>query len=273
MKQIGIIFNPKRQEAVDFSRKLHDLLKAKNVRTWHCSAWEPEKVKAQIPGTDLAVSVGGDGTILRTARAIIPELTPLLGVNLGNLGFMSELTAEQTLARLDDIVAGKGWLEERAVLEARLVSQNKAIFALNDVFIGRRSSARLVNITCKVDGELLAIYRADGVIVTTASGSTGYALAAGGPILHPTCKDIVLQPVCAHLSFSRSLVLPPNTEVELKLNTTHEGLVSIDGQVEEPLYNDDVVLVKTGEHTIRFVRFRPENYFYSSIDNKLNRKS
>jgi NAD+ kinase len=272
MKRIGIIYNPKRKEAVDFSQKLKGLLSRKNIQTWLCSAWEPAKAQKHVSGSDLIISVGGDGTILRAAKAIIPESIPLLGVNLGKLGFMSELREEEVTKKLTSILQGKGWIEERAILEARLYHHNKTFYALNDVFIGRRSSARLVSIECRLDNKELTTYRVDGIILATASGSTGYALAAGGPVLHPQSQDMVLQPVCPHLSFNKTLVLPPQTTVELKILTTHEGMLSMDGQIEEPLNNGDKIIVKLSHYTTHFVRIQPDNYFYQTLEEKFNRK-
>lgn len=272
MKRIGIIYNPKTQESIDFGNKLRDLIVQKKIKVWLCSAWEPDKARKDIHGSDLVISVGGDGTILRSAKAIFPEPTPLLGINLGNLGFMSEFNAEQAINNLDNVLNGEGWLEERAILEAKMLNSGKIFYALNDVFIGRRSSARLVSIVCKINNDNFTTYRADGVIVSTASGSTGYALASGGPVLSPVSKDMVLVPVCPHLSLSKTLVLPPNTTLELKLFTNHEGLISIDGQLEEQLNNGSTIEVKISANSVHFLRFQPKTYFFKTLDNKLNRK-
>jgi NAD+ kinase len=272
MKQIGIIYNPKNKDTVEFSGKLNDLITGKGIKTWLCSAWEPEKAKAKMPATDLVMSVGGDGTILRAAKAIVPEPTPLLGINLGKLGFLSEFNADEAIDRLPEVLEGRGWFEARAVLEVKTIPNNKTLYALNDVFVGRRSSARLVSVVCKVNGAILTTYRADGVIVATASGSTGYALAAGGPIIYPLNRDMVLQPVCPHLSFAKTMVLPFEASIELQLFTNHEGMISIDGQVEQMLKNEEGALMKISSHSLRFLRFRAENSFYNTLEEKLSRK-
>ena len=272
MKHIGILYHPKRKKAIDFSQELNNFLTTGGLTSWLCSAWEPEKVKPQLPGSDLILCVGGDGTILRAVRAIIPLPVPVLGINLGRLGFMTELNANEAIQQLPHLLDGNGWIEERAVLEARVTSQDKTLHALNDVFIGRRSHARLINIECKVDAEMLTTYRADGVIVATASGSTGYSLAAGGPILHPQSKEIILEPICSHFTFDKSLVLPPKTTIELKITTNHEAMVSIDGQVESKLVSGDEIAVKLSPYTARFLRLQPEAYFIKSLESKLKRK-
>lgn len=272
MKRVGILYQPKRIEAVDFSSEVERFLNARDICTWRCSAWEPDKAKQQVPGTDLLLSIGGDGTILRAARTVIPDSVPILGINLGRLGFMAELKAAEALKKLPALLNGRGWVEERAILEAELLSQGKKLHALNEVFVGRRSSARLVNIECKLGRTPLTTYRADGVIVATASGSTGYALAAGGPILHPQAKEIILIPVCAHFTFDKATVLPEKTSVELKVTTTHEAMLSIDGQTELQLQSGERIQVRRSPSTAKFLRIQPKTYFYQSLHSKLKRK-
>ena len=180
MKKVGILYHPRIEKAKAFSRELEKFLSSQGVSFWTCSAWDEEKAKSQAVGSDLILSVGGDGTILRAARAVIPQAVPIVGINLGNLGFMTELKAEEALGKLPRLLEGGGWIEERAMLQAE-PSQDKTFHALNDVVVGRGGSARLVSIETRVNGELLTAYRADGVIVATATGSTSYSLAAGGP--------------------------------------------------------------------------------------------
>ena len=147
MKHVGILYQPKRAEAVDFSLEVEKFLNADGIYTWRCSAWEPEKAKQFINGTDLLLSIGGDGTILRAARTVISDSVPILGINLGRLGFMAELKASEAFKKLPALLNGKGWIEERAIIEAQLPFQNRRFYALNDIFVGRRSSARLVNVS------------------------------------------------------------------------------------------------------------------------------
>jgi NAD+ kinase len=272
MKRIGILYHPKIEKAKAFSQELENFLKARDILSWTCSSWEEDKAKPQTADSELMLSIGGDGTILRTVRAVIPHAVPIVGINLGNLGFMTELKADEAFDKLPRLLDGDGWIEERSMLEAELPSQGKVLNAMNDVFVGRRSSARLVQIETKVDGEVLATYRADGVIVATATGSTGYSLAAGGPILHPQAKEIIFKPVCPHLALDRAVVLPAEAEIQLKVTTTHEAMLSIDGQVEMPLRSGDEVKVKRSLHVAQFLRIRPKAYFYSYLESRLKRK-
>jgi NAD+ kinase len=271
MQCIGILYHPKHKKALAFSRKLEKILRSEGISTWLCSAWEPEKASANIAGSDMIFSIGGDGTILRTARAVIPNIVPILGINLGRLGFMAELEADDVEAKLPGILNDKGWIEERVTLSANLLSQNKTCYALNDVFIGRRSSARLVTVDCNVNGKYFTTYRADGVLVATASGSTGYSLAASGPILYPEARDIILKPVCPHFTLDKSIILPSETVIELTVTTSHEAMASIDGQVETQIYSGDKTLIKVSQYTVRFLRVQPKNYFLKSLESKLKR--
>lgn len=273
MKRVGILYHPKLEKAKASSREIEKFLSAQGISVWLCSAWEEEKAKPQVAGSDLILSIGGDGTILRAARAVIPHAVPIVGINLGSLGFMTELKAAEALNELPRLLSGEGWIEERAMLEAEVVSQDKAFHVLNDVFVGRGSSARLVQIETKIDGEVLSIYRADGVIVATATGSTSYSLAAGGPILYPQAREILLKPLCPHLSLDKALVLPPEAVIQLKVTTSHKAMLSLDGQVESPLRSGDEVKVKLSPYVARFLRLRPKTYFYSSLELRLKGKT
>lgn len=271
MKRIGILYHPKRDNAIAFSRKLEQYLKTEGIPSWRCSAWSPEKARPEVAGTDLLLSVGGDGTILRASRVAIPECIPILGINLGRLGFLTELRANEAIDNLSRLLNGEGWIEERTMLEASVDRDNTVLYALNDVFVGRRNSARLVSVTCRLNGEQLTTYRADGVIIATASGSTGYSMAAGGPVLHPQSRDIVLAPVAAHFTFEKTLVLPPDTEIEMTVSTTHDAMISIDGQIEHPLKDMSSIRVKLSAHTAKFLRLQPEDYFYRTLESRLKR--
>ncbi|HJX03640.1 MAG TPA: NAD(+)/NADH kinase [Dehalococcoidia bacterium] len=270
MNKIGIFYNPRREEAISYSKDLAKLLTGKKIEVWLHSAWEPQKARPDIPGSHLIISIGGDGTILRAAKAIIPHQVPILGINLGKLGFMSEITVAETRTSLNSILKGEGWIEQRAMLEIKL--QQRTLYALNDVFIGRRSSARLVTLECEINGTPLTTFRADGMIIATASGSTGYALACGGPILDPQSKNIILQPVAPHFSFDKPMVLPARTKIGFRIITTHEAMTSIDGQVESELHSGDRVKIQLSRYISNFLRLQPKSYYYGTLDLKINRK-
>lgn len=273
MKRAGIFYNPRRSKARSFSREIERFLNSEGISSWLCSAWEPEQAEPQLEGTDTVISVGGDGTILRAARAVLQHDIPIIGINLGRLGFMTELESSEALDKLPALLRGEGWIEQRCVLQAHLPSYDRTLYAVNDVFIGRRSVARLLNVECRIDGEVMATYRADGVLVATPSGSTGYALAAGGPVLHPQSQDMILMPVCSHVTFDKALVLPQKTVLGLTVITRHEAMISVDGQVEVQLESGDNIEVKASPYTAKLMRIQPGNYFYRSLESKLKRKT
>ncbi len=269
VKQVGILYHPRLEKAREVANKLEELLSTQGVSSWQCSAWEEDKAKHQVTGSDLILSIGGDGTILHTARISAPANVPILGINLGRLGFITELTSDEASSNLPHLLEGAGWIEERAMLEARL--EDKSFHALNDVVV-RSTAVRLINIKAEIDGEMLATYRADGVIIATATGSTGYSLAAGGPILHPQSKEIILQPISCHLGLSHTLVLPPQSIVDLKVASGDKAILSLDGQVDIPLSSEQNVRLKLSPYVARFLKIRQPKYFYSSLWQKLGER-
>jgi len=274
MKRVGILFHPMIEGANKLAKKFQKSLDSMGVSVWLCSAWEEEEVRTQINNTDLILALGGDGTILRAVQAVVSRLTPVTGVNLGRLGFMAELSPDEALDKLPDLLAGKGWIDERTMLEAELSQpgekQGKTTFhALNDVVVGRQAVARVVYVDASIDGEPLATYKGDGVIVATATGSTGYSLAAGGPILHPQAKEFLLLPILPHLSLAYTMVLTSTAVVRLHMNTTHEAILNIDGHITLPLGDGAIITVKRSSHKARFLRIHKETSFYGSLERKL----
>ena len=273
VKRIGILFHPKVEKSERFARDIAEFLKSKGLSCWIHSSWDEGEARKALAGSDLVISVGGDGTILRAARIIYPQEIPVLGVNFGNLGFMNELEAGEARDKLVEIIGGAGWIEQRSVLKAVILSSGKIYHALNDVVVGRGRFMRLINVEVAINGEVFTTYRADAVIVSTATGSTGYSLAANGPILYPESHDIMLKAVCPHLNMDKAIVLAPSTGITLKAFTNHEAMISMDGQVEELLKSGDQVEVCLAEQTSRFLRLRPRGSFYSTLVSKLKGKS
>ena len=269
VKRIGILYHPQLEKARDLADKLEGLLSSQKIYCWKCSAWDENKAKPQVAGSDLIFSIGGDGTILHVARTITPLSVPILGINLGKLGFITEVTSNEVLANLPNLLKGEGWIEERAMLEAQV--EGKSFHALNDVVL-RSVAVRLVNIEVEIDSEVITTYRADGVITATATGSTSYSLAAGGPILHPQSKEVIIQPISCHLGLSYALVLPSQSIVDLKVAHGDRVMLSLDGQIELPLSDGQNVRVKLSPHVARFLRTHQPTYFYSTLWQKLRGK-
>jgi NAD+ kinase len=277
MKRVGILYHPMKEEAYALAKKLEGFLGAKGRSVWLYSAWEWEKAREQVKGTDLVLSIGGDGTILRAAQAVLPSLTPITGINLGQLGFMTELHVDEVMDKLPALLAGDGHIDERALLEAELYptgeeqKPSQKFDALNDAVVARGAIARLIYIDTSIDGEPLTTYKADGVIVATATGSTGYALAAGGPVLHPQANDFVLVPILPHPASGYTMVLPSNAVVKLKLSAVNPATLSIDGHINLPLSSGAAIVVRHSANTVRFLRIHKPS-FYGSLEQRLKGK-
>jgi len=266
MNRVGILYRPHVKRAQELAEKLEALLISRGTTAWLGSAWDDDAARGAMPGTDLVVGIGGDGSLLHCARVTAPFSTPVLGVKLGKLGFITEVGEESALEALERVLDGEGWIEERTMLRANV--GHDSYFGLNDAVV-RCTAVRLIAVEFKVDGELVTTYRADGVIVATATGSTGYCKAAGGPVLLPEADGMVVQPISSHLGLSHSLVLPHDVTISLKVNGRDGVVLSIDGQIDRPLTGGEEVLVSTSEHRARFLRLRPNTYFYQSLHEKL----
>jgi NAD+ kinase len=275
VKKAGILYHPKVETTRIKAKELASFLKTQEVDVWVGSAWDTDKVRSKLDGTDLLLTVGGDGTILRAVQAVIPGKTPLAGVNQGKLGFMTELDADEAIKRLSPLLAGKGWIDERAMLQAELTTargETSVFHALNDVVVARGKIARLIRVDVTIGGQPFTTYKTDGIIAATATGSTGYALAARGPILYPASRDFILMAIAPHLSLAYPLVLAETAEVVLRLNTYHAATLSIDGHINMSLSNGDTVTIRHSPHVTRFRRIRPEGSFYRTLEDKLKGK-
>lgn len=275
MKNIGIFYHPLVEATKSKAKQLQDFLASRGITAWLCSAWESEAARSQLDDTDLVLSVGGDGTILRSAQAVVPRMIPIIGINLGKLGFMTELSVDEASDKLPTLLSGEGWIDERAMLQAELSAggqKTSTYHALNDVVVARGAIARLVRVAASLNGKHITDYKADGVIVATATGSTGYSLAAGGPILYPQSKDFLLVPIMPHLSSDYALVLPAETSVQLGVTATQPATLSIDGYINMSLPDEAVITVKQSPHRTRFLRVHPKDTFYRSLEQKLKGK-
>ena len=271
LKTVGILYHPTSAAEAVLAEELATVLPSMNAVAWLCSAWEEEQARGRVEGTDLLLSIGGDGTILKAARVALSHSIPIVGVNLGRLGFMTELGPDEARDKLPQYLRGEGWIDERAMLEVHLADRGR-YHALNDVFVGRGAIPRLVQVETSIDGAHLTTYRADGVIVSTATGSTGYSLAAGGPILYPRAREMILNPICPHLGFPNALVLPSTAVIELGVHTGHEAVLSVDGQVNISLKDGDSIRIALSPNVARCLRAEPPSYFYGTLMKRLVQK-
>ncbi|HEY7538703.1 MAG TPA: NAD(+)/NADH kinase [Methylomirabilota bacterium] len=228
--------------------------------------------KAELPSqVDLLVVLGGDGTLLSMARAVGDLGVPLLGVNLGGLGFLTATTLDEMLPALEAYLAGQMTIEERMLLAARVIRNGHPLCeyaALNDVVITKSAMSRIIDLSVSVDGRYATAYRADGLIISTPTGSTAYSLSAGGPILFPTMDAVVLTPICSHTLTNRPIVVPGTDRIEVTLLADQEVMATVDGQVGVGLRERDTVEVRKAASRIRLVRF-PQKDFFSVLRTKL----
>jgi NAD+ kinase len=271
MERIALLHHPKlpatQPLAEIMARQCHDL----GVEAWLGSTWDEESVSKEIAGFDLVVTLGGDGSILRAARMASRHGVPVLGVNMGRLGFLTELEPNEWTSALARILAGQYWLEQRMMLYAEYHRHDecRGYEALNDVVVSRGSLARIVRLETHIDGSYLTTYAADGLIVSTATGSTAYAHAAGGPVLPPQLKNILLLPIAPHLSMDRAIVLSQGAVVKVQIHTDHQAILTVDGQFEYELCDGDQVTVQASDHAGLFVRLQDRNYFYRTFMERL----
>lgn len=272
MKCIGLLHHPKLPATQPLAETMARQVEAYGWTAWIGSTWDAVTVRREIANLDLLVTLGGDGSILRAARMSCRQGTPVLGVNMGRLGFLTEVEPDEWDTALPRLLAGDYWIEERMMLYAeyrRGTVCRGQYEALNDVVISRGSLARMVRLETHIDSGYLTTYAADGLIVSTATGSTAYAHAVGGPILPPELKNILLIPIAPHLSIDRAIVLGQGDVVEARVRTDHQAILTVDGQFEYELRDGDWVTVQASPHVSRFVRLQERAYFYRTLMERL----
>lgn len=276
MDVIGVIYHPQKEEARLLSLEVESWLEAQGLTTWRARGYDgqadEDSLRMQLPETSLLVVLGGDGATLRAARMAAPLRVPLFSINMGRVGFLSEAQVDNWQARLQRVLDGKCWLEHRLMLQARLQRDQETIAqfeALNDVVVGRGAQARVLRLHLYVDGNLVTTYTADALIVATPTGSTAYALAAGGPLLPPQLLNFLVVPVAPHLSLDRAVILHEEALVMIEVQMEHEATVAADGQYTTPLQNGDRVLINKHEDQTLFARVGSPTYFYHRLMERL----
>lgn len=272
MKRIGLLYHPKLSSSLRLVEELKREIEDNGLTAWTGSSWDREALDQEMPRLDLLVTFGGDGTIMRAARASAPFQVPILGVNMGRLGFLTELAPDQVMDKLPTVLEGRFWLEKRMMLRAELFRGERSLGeyeALNDMVIGRGAVARVVRLGVKVDGAFLTSYMADGLILSTATGSTAYSLAAGGPILPPEARNIIVVPIVPCLTLLGPLVLSEGALVHVELSAHHQAVFAVDGQLHVDMADGDAVSVAASERQCCFVRMQPRDYFYGNLERRL----
>ncbi len=271
---IGIISKVGIQKSLTLANDL-ELSLNKDHDVWISDVDEIDSHNKSFSTTDLLITLGGDGTILRVARSTIGYDIPILGINLGRVGFMTEIPYEFAINTIKEVLSdfSKMRIEERIMLSAKGVSNNKQfeLNALNDIVLGHQSVSRLMDIDVYVDSAQMAQYRADGIIISSPSGSTGYSLAAGGPIITPEQKLMLIQPIAPHMSLDVGVVVPSNSKISINITSPNKAVVSADGFDEVVLGSTDKIDVEISKSLTKFIRLNPESDFYSQLTTRLKR--
>lgn len=280
MLAIGIFPNVKKQTVNTVLEKIIRHLKEHSVKVllpedaamqmgYPELACSRELIKKEIT---LGLTLGGDGTLLSTTRELAPAGIPLCGINMGQLGFLTEVELPELVTALNKLIKGDYFIEERLMMETVLVRNEERIpvsAALNDVVIAKGGLSRMIRLGVFIDGVLTAKYPADGLIISTPTGSTGYSLSAGGPIVNPNLRVILLTPICPHSLHARSLIISEKEEVMVTFQATHDDIaLTVDGQTLFKLMPDDKVLVKRSPVNARFIKMAGKSY-YQTLRSKL----
>lgn len=269
---VGFMYSPSVPDALEVITSLIKQLDLAD-KSWVASVSEPEITADTLDATALIVTAGGDGTIIRVNRLASPYRIPIVGINMGRVGFMAEVSVDEAAARLPEYLKGTVRLEERLMLQAEVTSRSNGearvvAHALNEVIV-RGTLPRLLDVEVVIDGARLATYRADGVIVSTPTGSTGYALSAGGPVLQPEAKVLLIQPLAAHISLQTGLIVPDDSTIELAVADDDEAMISVDNLTYATLALNEKVVIKKSPYSASFLRADPPSAFYRSLTQRL----
>jgi NAD+ kinase len=269
-QRIAVAAHPNLPEAMAEAEHVARSLLKHGLNPMICTSLYDERLRAMVQAgdLDLVIALGGDGTMLRAGRLCAPQDIPILGINVGHFGFLTELQRSEWPTVLPALLDGRYRLEKRMMLRAGHCREDhiyKTWDVLNEVVVCRGNIVRPIRLSASVDGYLMTSYVADGLIASTPTGSTAYALAVGGPVMPPELRSILIIPVAPHLSFDRAAILPDGVHVTITVHTNHEAVVSVDGQAPETMQDGDCIQVSAGPHCVSFVRFEDPGYFYRNL--------
>jgi NAD+ kinase len=274
--RVAVLGHPQRPQTVPVAETITRALIARGVEAWLTTQWneDDDELAVHCGDADAVIAIGGDGAMLRAGRVTSRCSVPVLGVNMGRLGFLAEVSPDEFERALDLLLAGHYWIERRMMVDVDVLRGERIINAgdaLNDVVIGRGAPLGLVQLVAYIDGDWTTTYNCDALILSTATGSTAYALASGGPILPPELRNILVVPVAPHLSLDRSIVLPEGATIDITLaeDNAHSAVLALDGASLTELEPNDRVRVRASEHGASFIRLRERSYFYRSLLDRL----
>lgn len=273
IKKIGITSKPKKPEVREIVPPLVEWLRQRSIEVLidketgsALDSSEKCVTRNEMPArVDLIIVLGGDGTLLATARALNRKPVPLLAVNLGGLGFLTVITRDELYPTLETVLAGDFRTEQRVQIEAEVIRAGEVIsafLALNDVVLNKAAIARVLDFDVRVDGQFISTYKADGLIVSTPTGSTAYSLAAGGPVIAPSVEAFIITPICAHTLSNRPIVLPDSAQIEVEVKTLRESVyLTVDGQVGIAVRSEDAVHMRRASSVVELIQSPQKNYF------------
>jgi NAD+ kinase len=271
LNQFAIAFNQQIPDAQPLSVKISEYLEAAGAAVDHVGAIHDRELRQRIKKKEFQalIALGGDGTMLRASHLCASAHVPILGINLGSFGFLMELQRNEWEEYLDKLLAGEYRIEERMLLQAehfRKGESRGSWLVVNDVVVCRGQHVRPIRLDAEVDGYHMASYVADGLIAATPTGSTAYALAAGGAILPPDLRNIIVVPVAPHLSPNQSIILNEGAEVTIIVSTTHQAVFSVDGHIPVIMEDKDFVRIAASELNSRYIRFHDLGFFYRNLN-------
>ena len=281
MKNIGIIVNSKRARSIKTLDILNDLAEKKSLNLFviqkelnsfiNSTVLEIEEFKTQV---EIVMALGGDGTVLFSAEKLIGTQIPILGINLGSLGFLAEVNESEIEKAIEYIVKNKFRLTNRTILKPTLITQGKKdlgdIYSVNDIVIGWGGSSRIITLELFIDHELAGIFTCDGIIISTPTGSTGHNLSNGGPIVHKDVEGICISVICPHTLSTRPLVIPNESDIEIRIKkSSKEVIIAVDGHDYLSLVEGDKVKISKHLGSVMFVQLDGYSYF-NTLMNKLN---
>ena len=277
MKTLVLVAKKDKAEAAELALRIRERYPSHEVLgdrlLAHALGWPRLEDRELASRADLMVVLGGDGTLIHAARLLDGRPVPMLGVNLGSLGFMTETPVEELFSMLDEVLAGRFKVDTRMKLTCRLVRGGGVLVQdeiLNDVVINKGALARVADHEVSIDGVPMATYKADGVILSTPTGSTAYALSAGGPIVHPSVDCIVLAPICSHALTHRPIIVPSERTIRVALRTeTADTFLTLDGQTGHGLQCEDVIEVVRSPNRLQLIR-NPRMSYFSLLRQKLH---
>jgi NAD+ kinase len=275
VKRIGFAYNPTQEPAAELAARASGWCRMHGIEEWESPAGDMPALLRELPTTDALVVLGGDGTFLRAARAVAEVDVPIIGINLGKVGFLSKAEAGDLESVLERIAGGEYTFDERMVIEGRILrggndrGDAEQHIALNDIVIARGALARVCRLDVSIDDTHLATFIADGLVVASPTGSTGYSFSAGGPILDPVSRNLVVTPIAAYLSALSSVVVSPEQVVRCRVVDAYEALVSVDGREDLPIAVGDVVEVRALARPIRLLHPRGAQSFWDLLRHKV----